>query len=117
MRTLLIIFFVALRFAGQAQIDWSIDEEFKGKVKLYRTTSYSEDRAVKVSHLSDSVADYNIIETKVIRFNEFGQPISHLLYTNEGDTIGSCEWEYDHQGRVIKQTDYREIDRLERTIE
>lgn len=116
MRITLTILLSGLWAICQGQMDWSIDDEFKGLVKSVKTTSFSESRALKYGSLIDSVADYNVIETRVFEFARNGKPIKHLLYRNESDTIGYCLWEYDKQERLIRQSDFRESDRLERTI-
>lgn len=100
----------------QGQMDWSIDEEFRGPFKSVKTTSYSESRTLRSSGFLDSVADYNVIETRVFEFARNGKPIKHLLYRNESDTIGYCLWEYDKQEQLIRQTDFRESACLERSI-
>jgi hypothetical protein len=116
MKTILTILLIILRNISYGQIDWAVDEEFKGNVKMVKTTSFAELRSVKFSFpgQNDSVADYNIIDTRVILFNECGKPVKHLWYNS--DTVGYCLWNYDMEGRVIRQTDYRKNSELERSV-
>jgi len=114
MKFLLIISFFNLCIISYGQRDWTVYETFKGNPKIAKTISYSDERSVK--NTNDTVAVYNVIETKVVLFDKTKKPIKHIeIYGN--DTIAYCIWNYNKEGKVSKQTDYITNNQLERFIE
>ena len=112
MKIYLTILLIALWSISYSQIDWSVKEEFKGLVKSVTSSAYSNSSPVRFGTLTDTVEDYNSIKTRVILFDEEKRPIKSIMIGT-----GYCIWAYDNVGREIKQTDYRNNNRLERTIE
>lgn len=101
-----------------AQTDWSINEKFRGQVRSIRTTKYSP----QLNHtrdsvwVSDSLTSKNIIGIRVFEFEKGNKLSKHLWIKNQTDTVGYCLWSYNSNGKVIKQVDYLEGNRLEGLI-